>query len=67
MKKFVVDENCIACDACTIEAPGFFSMNEDEGCAFVSTQPRTNLKKKFVMKPWKLARLRQLASQRANQ
>jgi len=40
MKKFVVDENCIACDACTIEAPGFFSMNEDEGCAFVSTQPK---------------------------
>ena len=40
MKTFTVDENCIACDACTIEAPGFFSMDENEGYAFVSTQPK---------------------------
>ena len=40
MKTYLVDENCIACDACTIEAPGFFSMDQNEGLAFVSSQPQ---------------------------
>jgi ferredoxin len=38
-KKYFVDENCIACDACTIEAPEFFAMNEEEGLAFILKQP----------------------------
>ena len=37
--KFYVDDQCIACDACVIEAPKFFKMNEDEGHAFVFFQP----------------------------
>lgn len=41
-KKYTVDENCIACDACVVEAPNFFSMNEEEGHAFVSKQPETD-------------------------
>ena len=47
MKTYTVDENCIACDACTIEAPGFFSMNEDEGHAFVSSQPQNESEQKL--------------------
>ena len=47
MKTYNVDENCIACDACTIEAPGFFSMNEDEGLAFVSSQPQNESDEKL--------------------
>lgn len=39
--KYYVDENCIACDACCIEAPNFFVMNDDEGHAFVKIQPKT--------------------------
>ena len=46
MKKFTVDENCIACDACTMEAPAFFSMDENEGRAFVSTQPKNSSEEK---------------------
>jgi ferredoxin len=38
---FFVDDACIACDACTIEAPRFFSMNFEEGHAYVSKQPKT--------------------------
>ena len=38
---FYVDDQCIACDACVFEAPGFFTMNDDEGHAFVSKQPTT--------------------------
>lgn len=37
--KFYVDDQCIACDACCVEAPGFFSMNDDEGYAYVEKQP----------------------------
>ena len=36
---FYVDDQCIACDACVIEAPNFFSMNNEEGHAFVQKQP----------------------------
>jgi len=38
-KKYLIDENCIACDACTMEAPEFFAMNEEEGLAFILKQP----------------------------
>lgn len=39
--KFYVDQTCIACDACVTTAPNNFSMNEDEGHAFLSKQPGT--------------------------
>ncbi|MBL7665749.1 MAG: ferredoxin [Bacteriovoracaceae bacterium] len=39
--KFYVDDQCIACDACVMEAPKFFSMNDEDGHAFVIKQPRT--------------------------
>jgi ferredoxin len=39
--KFYVDAQCIACDACVVEAPHFFSMNKNEGHAFVMKQPKT--------------------------
>ncbi len=38
---FYVDDQCIACDACVMEAENFFSMNDDEGHAFVKKQPTT--------------------------
>jgi ferredoxin len=38
---FYVDDQCIACDACVVEAPKFFKMNEDEARAFVFIQPKT--------------------------
>lgn len=38
---YYVDDQCIACDACCVEAPGFFSMNIDDGNAYVSKQPQT--------------------------
>ena len=37
--KYYVDDQCIACDACCVEAPGFFLMNDDDGHAYVSKQP----------------------------
>jgi ferredoxin len=39
--KFYVDEQCIACDACVMEAPDFFTMNDDDGHAYVKKQPQT--------------------------
>lgn len=39
--KFYVDNQCIACDACVIEAPQFFKMNTESGHAFVYRQPQT--------------------------
>jgi ferredoxin len=39
--KMYVDESCIACDACIISAPDNFSMNPDDGHAFLIQQPRT--------------------------
>lgn len=38
---FYVDESCIACDACIVEAPKFFIMNDEEGHAYVWAQPQT--------------------------
>ena len=40
--RFYVDDQCIACDACLIEAPGFFSMDQDESSAFVHKQPKSS-------------------------
>ena len=37
--KYYVDDQCIACDACCIEAPDFFAMNDEDGHAFVTKQP----------------------------
>lgn len=39
--KFYVDDQCIACDACVMEAPGFFTMNDDDGHAYVKLQPKS--------------------------
>lgn len=36
---FYVDDQCIACDACVLEAPHFFAMNDIEGHAYVKKQP----------------------------
>ena len=33
---------CIACDACCVEAPGFFLMNDDDGHAYVVKQPQND-------------------------
>ena len=38
---FYVDDQCIACDACVLEAPNFFQMNDTEGRAYVFNQPKT--------------------------
>lgn len=40
--KFYVDEQCIACDACVVEAVNFFEMNDDDGHAFVKKQPQND-------------------------
>jgi len=37
--KFYVDDQCIACDACVLEAPRFFTMNDTDGHAYVKAQP----------------------------
>jgi ferredoxin len=39
--KYYVDDSCIACDACCVEAPRFFAMNDNDGHAFVKLQPHT--------------------------
>jgi ferredoxin len=39
--KYYVDDQCIACDACCVEAPRFFAMNDNDGHAFVKLQPLT--------------------------
>ena len=39
--KFYVDDQCIACDACVVEAPKFFTMNDNDGHAYVKSQPLT--------------------------
>lgn len=38
---FYVDRQCIACDACVVEAPEFFEMNDIDGHAYVKKQPQT--------------------------
>ena len=40
--KFYVDDQCIACDACVVEAPGFFTMNDEDGHAYVTKQPESD-------------------------
>ena len=40
--RFYVDDQCIACDACIVEAPKFFEMNDEDGHAFVKLQPQTD-------------------------
>jgi len=37
--QFFVDDQCIACDACVVEAPKFFVMNDEDGHAYVALQP----------------------------
>jgi ferredoxin len=37
--KYYVDDQCIACDACVMEAELFFMMDDDEGLAYVYRQP----------------------------
>lgn len=39
---YYVDDQCIACDACCVEAPDFFVMNDDDGHAYVIKQPQTD-------------------------
>ena len=43
---FYVDDQCIACNACTVEAPTFFNMNDDEGHAYVALQPSNEKEEK---------------------
>lgn len=38
---YYVDDQCIACDACCVEAPDFFAMNDDDGHAYVTKQPQS--------------------------
>ena len=38
---YYVDKECIACDACVMTAPDHFGMDEDDGHAFVISQPKT--------------------------
>jgi ferredoxin len=45
---FYVDDQCIACDACVMEAPRFFKMNEMDGHAFVFLQPDPNSEKEML-------------------
>lgn len=37
---YYVDDQCIACDACVVEAPKFFRMDDDAGHAVVFKQPK---------------------------
>lgn len=39
--KYFVDDQCIACDACVVEAPHFFIMDDEAGHAYVIKQPFT--------------------------
>jgi ferredoxin len=39
--KFYVDDQCIACDACVMEAADLFEMNDEDGHAYVKRQPIT--------------------------
>ena len=38
---YYVDDQCIACDVCVIEAPKFFAMNDQEGHAYVMAWPKS--------------------------
>jgi len=39
--KYFVDEQCIDCDACRVEAPQNFNRNDANGYTFVCKQPST--------------------------
>lgn len=39
---YYVDDQCIACDACVMEAPKFFTMNDEQGHAYVMAQPKND-------------------------
>lgn len=39
---YYVDDQCIACDACVVEAEDFFAMNDEDGHAYVKKQPRSD-------------------------
>ena len=38
---YYVDDQCIACDACVMEAEDFFTMNDEDGYAYVKLQPQS--------------------------
>ncbi len=38
---YYVDRQCIACDACVMEAPDFFEIDENGSFAWVKKQPNT--------------------------
>ena len=40
--KFFVDEQCIDCDACRVEAPKNFTRNDNGNHSFVYKQPTTS-------------------------
>ncbi|MCY4644043.1 MAG: ferredoxin [Bacteriovoracales bacterium] len=42
---YYVDDQCIACDACIIEAEEFFEMNDEDGHAYVKRQPTSDEEK----------------------
>jgi len=42
---YYVDDQCIACDACCVEAPNFFGMNDDDGHAYTIKQPSSDTEK----------------------
>ncbi len=44
---FYVDQSCIACDACVMEAPYFFKIHEKDLQAYVLQQPKTEEEKKL--------------------
>ncbi len=44
---FFVDDQCIACKACTMEAFQFFEIDEMEGHAFVKKQPYQENQKEY--------------------
>lgn len=47
MNRYYVEDHCIACDACILEAPQFFSMNEQKECAYVTGQPLDDQEEKL--------------------
>ena len=48
--EYYVDDQCMACNACIIEAPDFFQMNDEECYAFVCKQPSTPTDREFCEK-----------------
>lgn len=39
--EFYVDRQCIDCDVCRYDAPGFFRRNDENGYSYVYRQPTT--------------------------